>query len=79
MLQPITIDVSDLPPPEPMTEILKALSTLPVNMFLQVMHRREPIPLYEKLPQLGFSHKTISLGDGSFQINIYRISEADLL
>lgn len=78
MLQPTTIDVSHLPPPEPMTEILKALSTLPDNSFLQVLHRREPFPLYEKLPQLGFSHKTIPIDDGCFQINIFRNSEADL-
>ncbi|TPH14262.1 DUF2249 domain-containing protein [Litorilituus lipolyticus] len=45
----VSIDVSQLPPPEPMKEILLALSALSSKQCLEVKHSRQPFPLYEKL------------------------------
>jgi len=52
----ITIDVSELQPPEPMTEILRSLSNLAKLQCLKVIHSREPFPLYKKLSESGWSH-----------------------
>ncbi len=40
----ITLDVSDLEPPQPMHKICQALTTLQPGQLLQVEHRREPVP-----------------------------------
>lgn len=50
----ITIDVSELQPPEPMTEILTSLSKLAPLQCLKVIHSREPFPLYQKLSKAGW-------------------------
>jgi uncharacterized protein (DUF2249 family) len=52
----ITVDVSALTPPEPMTVILMHLSTLTTQECLLIKHRRQPFPLYEKLNDAGFSY-----------------------
>jgi len=52
----ITIDVSELQPPEPMTEILKSLSNLAPLECLKVIHSREPFPLYKKLSESGWDY-----------------------
>ena len=52
----ITVDVSTLAPPEPMTVILTHLAKLTQHECLLVTHRREPFPLYEKLEEAGFSY-----------------------
>ena len=52
----ITIDVSELEPPEPMTEILKSLSNLAPLQCLKVIHSREPFPLYKKLIEAGWGY-----------------------
>jgi len=55
----ITVDVSGLAPPEPMTVILKHLATLTHQECLLVKHRRQPFPLYEKLNDAGFSYHCV--------------------
>lgn len=50
----ITVDVSHLAPPEPMTVILNHLAKLNQQECLLVKHRRQPFPLYEKLTSAGF-------------------------
>ncbi|PCH96508.1 MAG: hypothetical protein COB83_05550 [Gammaproteobacteria bacterium] len=52
----ITVDVSAMAPPEPMTVILTHLAKLNVQECLLVKHRRQPFPLYEKLNNAGFSY-----------------------
>ncbi len=55
----ITVDVSKLAPPEPMTVILKHLAKLTHQECLLVKHRRQPFPLYEKLNDAGFSYHCV--------------------
>lgn len=58
-----TLDVSDLPAPEPMERILDALADLPPGDRLCVSHRREPYPLYDMLRRMGYRWEISSEGD----------------
>lgn len=70
-LEFITIDVSDLAPPEPMTVILKHLSTLTVQQCLLIKHRRQPFPLYEKLADAGFSYHCAVKAQDEIELYIF--------
>lgn len=71
--QPVVeIDVRELPPPEPMTNILSALAQLEKNTTLLVIHNRQPFPLYEKLVQAGWVYHCQNIKDDLFHISIYR-------
>jgi uncharacterized protein (DUF2249 family) len=74
-MKQITLDVSELEPPQPMTEILTALSELGPDRFLKVIHRREPFPLYPKLNAAGWEYYCHSLASDNFHIYIYRQTE----
>ena len=52
----IELNVSALEPPEPLLQIFKSLATLPPDHHLDVIHRREPFPLYEMLDLTGYHH-----------------------
>ena len=67
----ITVDVSALAPPEPMTVILTHLSTLTQQECLLVKHRRQPFPLYEKLEQAGFSYHCVIHDQDDISLYIY--------
>ncbi len=66
----VTIDVSELTPPEPMVKILEALATLPEGATLLVHHVRRPIHLYERLDEMGYPHKTQDLGPNRVDVLI---------
>lgn len=66
----VTIDVSDLVPPEPMIRILEALETLPDEGRLLVHHVRRPIHLYDRLDELGYPHDTRELKPGHVELLI---------
>jgi len=79
----ITIDVSELQPPEPMTEILRSLSNITPLQCLKVIHSREPFPLYKKLSESGWSHFCQLLPESHVEfkqchIFIYKQSESAL-
>ncbi|MFQ5875505.1 MAG: DUF2249 domain-containing protein [Dehalococcoidia bacterium] len=66
----LTIDVSQLVPPEPMMRVLEALAQLKPGDTLLVHHVREPMYLYPKLEELGHSHQTWKLGPDRVDILI---------
>lgn len=68
----ITIDVSELVPPEPMIKILQTLETLPPNGRLLVHHVRRPIHLYERLNEMGYAHETRETGTGRVEVLIQK-------
>lgn len=72
------IDVRELPPPEPMTAILSALSTLPQHGMLRVHHSRQPYPLYPKLEAAGWVYECEQRSDHYFLISIYRQLDSPL-
>jgi uncharacterized protein (DUF2249 family) len=69
-----TLDVSDLPAPEPMERIIDALADLPPGDRLCVLHRREPYPLYDMLRRMGYRWEISSEGD-RYRILISPVAE----
>jgi uncharacterized protein (DUF2249 family) len=68
----VTIDVSELVPPEPMIKILETLETLPADGRLLVHHVRRPIHLYDRLDEMGYAHDTRDLGPGQVEVLIQK-------
>jgi uncharacterized protein (DUF2249 family) len=66
----VTLDVSELPPPEPLVKILETLETLPPGSTLLVHHARRPIHLYPRLDALGCQHETWDRGPGQVELRI---------
>ncbi len=66
----LTIDVSELVPPEPMIRILTALEELPEGASLLVHHIRRPMHLYPRLDELGYRHETRDLAPGKVEVLI---------
>jgi uncharacterized protein (DUF2249 family) len=73
----IEIDVSDLPPPEPMLRILEALPALAAGQTLVVHHARRPVHLYPRLEELGYVHHTRELGPRRVELRIARPTAPD--
>ena len=65
------IDVRELAPPEPMTAILSALSSLPQGEVLLVHHSRQPFPLYDKLIAAGWAYQCEQKADDYFLLSIF--------
>jgi uncharacterized protein (DUF2249 family) len=66
----ITIDVSELVPPEPMIRILEALADLEPGTSLLVYHLRRPMHLYPRLDELGYRHATREIAPGRVEVLI---------
>lgn len=66
----VTIDVSELVPPEPLVKILEALEALPPGETLLVHHVRRPIHLYPRLDALGCRHETREIAPGRIELLI---------
>lgn len=69
------LDVSELAPPEPMSAILRSLSQLADKCCLQIKHRREPFPLYEKLADAGFSYHCVVHSQDNITLYIYHADD----
>ncbi len=67
----VLCDVRELPPPEPMHEVLKVLETLKVGHYVRMMHRMEPVPLYQVLESMGFTHHLHLGGEAPFEVMIW--------
>ena len=65
------IDVSGLEPPQPMEVILDALADLPPDDHLRVRLRRDPVPLYRLLAQMGYCWKTYCPEPGHIEVLIW--------
>nr|WP_026700658.1 DUF2249 domain-containing protein [Salibacterium aidingense] len=59
-----------LEPPQPMVRTLDALERLGDHQSLIIINDRKPMFLYPELEERGYSHDTVSLEDGSYQITI---------
>lgn len=68
----VTIDDSELVPPEPMVKILQALENLPAGNTLLVHHVRRPIHLYPQLEDLGYQHVTRDIEAGKVELRIHK-------
>lgn len=65
------LDVRALEPPEPLEQILDALVDLPEDDWLRVLHRRDPIPLYPMLREMGYRWQTTFIELDHFEILIW--------
>lgn len=68
----LTLDVSQMEPPQPMIEILQKVQELGPKDVLEVGHHREPVPLYPQLEEAGFAHAIEKLGEHRFRLRIWR-------
>ena len=76
MTTSVTIDVSELVPPEPMVKILQTLEGLPEGARLLVHHVRRPIHLYDRLDEMGYPHATRELGPDRVEVMIEKPAAA---
>jgi uncharacterized protein (DUF2249 family) len=67
----LLLDVSELEPPEPMLRVLEALEQLGEGRYLRMLHRREPLPLYPRLRELGFYYLTYAGRATPFEVLIW--------
>ena len=70
-MEPIILDVSDLPAPEPFDVIMKALTAMNEDQYLRVTHRKQPLLLYKPLQQLGFNIHVQKGNTQAFEIFIW--------
>lgn len=68
----ISIDVSDLEAPAPLTTVLEHLNNLNHSCeYLNVKHRIEPKGLYPYLTKMGFTYSIVST-EANFSLNIWK-------
>lgn len=53
----VTIDVSELPPPEPMEIVMDKLDKIQAGEYIRMIHRMQPYPLYNILMDNGYRYK----------------------
>lgn len=70
------LNVRDLEPPEPMIRILETLPKLSDNTILLVHHHREPLMLYDKLAERGYSAITNKIEDNYYKVVITKLKES---
>ena len=66
------VDGRDLPAPEPLERTLEALAGLGADDRLRLLIHREPLPLYDLLRGGGYRWESRRLGDGNYEILIWR-------
>ncbi len=70
------LDVRGLEPPEPMVKVLETLQSIDNKTILVVHHHREPLMLYPKLEERGFTAVANKIKDDYFKIIITKKEEA---
>lgn len=58
-----TIDASELPPPQPLSNTLEQLSEIGDTVVLIQLNDRRPQHLYPKLDDRGYEYETLESGD----------------
>lgn len=74
----VELDVRDLPPPEPMIKILESLSRVDENTVLVVHHHREPLMLYPKLEERGYTAISNKIDENYYKVLIYKKKSKNL-
>lgn len=73
------IDVSELHHPEPFEIMIRAIGELKEGEYIRMIHRLEPLPLYEVLHKQGFVHVTLPLKGGGYHILIAHSKDQESL
>lgn len=66
----IELDVRELAPPEPMMKILENISKVDEKTVMVVHHHREPMMLYPKLEERGYTAITNKIDENYFKVVI---------
>jgi len=66
------LDVRDLEPPEPLERAVAALPGLGPGDYLHMLHRREPLLLYELLEGWGYRYLACRGPEAPWEIYIWR-------
>lgn len=66
----IELDVRELVPPEPMIMILENLSKIDDNTVMVVHHHREPLMLYPKLEERGYTAVSNMINENYYKVVI---------
>lgn len=74
MSKEISIDVRDLPAPEPMEKIVNALGEVEIGTYIKMIHRQRPNMLFPILKQNGFDFLVKEDGE---EILIFIFSKKD--
>ncbi len=69
------LDVRGLEPPEPMVKILETLPGLSDNTILLVHHHREPLMLYDKLAERGYTAIANKIEENYYKVVITKNKE----
>ncbi|MEO6682208.1 MAG: DUF2249 domain-containing protein, partial [Ginsengibacter sp.] len=67
-----TIDVRNLPMPQPMLTILKAIEKLPADKALFVYHKKVPVFLLPELKEKKFDFRIKEISEGQVQLLIFK-------
>jgi len=73
----ILLDVSDLEPPEPLTQTLEAAENLAAGQYLRMLHRRDPCMLYGNLDDNGFKYIQREGKTTAVELFIWREDDAE--
>src|SRR5690606_5733837 len=73
----VSVDVRDLPMPQPMVRILEALEALPVGQALFVEHKKIPVFLLPELRERGFDYRIKEIENQHVQLLIFRLDESN--
>lgn len=68
----VSVDVKDLPMPQPMHTILTELEKLPADTALYVNHKRIPVFLLPELTEMKFEYRIKEIADGDVRLLIYK-------
>ena len=67
-----TVDVRDLPMPQPMMTILAAIEKLPENKALFVYHKKIPVFLLPELKEKGFDFRIKEISENQVHLLIFK-------
>ncbi len=71
----VELDVRNFQPPEPMIKILEMLPQLSDDTILLVHHHREPVMLYDKLAERGYTAAANKIEENYYKIVITKVKE----
>ncbi len=66
------IDCREMFPPEPMEQVLTAVESLSGNDAILMVHRKDPVPLYEKLKERNCQYETKISDDGEVHVLVWK-------
>ncbi len=78
MAQERRVDVSSLEPPEPMQAVIEALRGLGEDEYLVMCHRRQPLPLFAMLLEMGHCYRVRAGALTSYEIVIWPAGNSEL-